>query len=78
MAMTKQDFIKIADAIREHNQREDQRGAVLGIKTPQRFQVEHLAALADVFEDCNPKFDRVLWKQYIDGECGPNGGPKTK
>ena len=66
--MTKQHFIKIADAIREHNSK-------LSTKdTP--FTSEHLATLADTFKRINPNFKSDRWLDYIAGNCGPNGGKR--
>ena len=30
--------------------------------------------IADVLEETNPRFNRQLWFDYINGKCGPSGG----
>ena len=66
--MSKKDFIALADAIREHNRVENQFGGA--------FDEKHLATLADVLGQSNPRFMRDRWLDYIAGECGPNGGKR--
>lgn len=65
--MTKQDFIAMADAIREHNHETPEGG---------RFTYGQLHTIADVFEKRNPRFMRQRWFGYISGQNGPNGGAK--
>jgi len=66
--MTKQDFIALADAVRNHNA--DPCGRAPGA----RFDDDHLDTLASFCHSCNPRFDRERWLEYIRGDCGPNGG----
>ena len=71
MSMSKKDFIALADAVREANERWE-RGAV----TAQRFTEGHICELADFCESQNPAFNRSRWLEYIAGKCGPNGGAR--
>lgn len=64
MAMSKQDFIGMADAIIRHNR-----------ESGEKFRSEHIDTLADFCADTNARFKRDRWVRYINGECGPNGGP---
>lgn len=63
--MTKQNFIALADAIREHN-RTAKEGAAF---TPQTIET-----LAQFCAGQNPLFKRDRWLAYVAGECGKNGG----
>lgn len=70
MAMSKKDFIALADVIRE---REPEK------QTEEWFQwVGTKHALADFCAAQNPRFNRERWLAYIEGECGPNGGAITR
>ena len=68
MKMTKQQFIALADAIREHN---DTVGSDVNIF---RFDDYHISTLAAFCQSQNPLFKRQLWIDYIAGKAGPNGG----
>jgi hypothetical protein len=71
MAMSKQDFIALADAIREHN--------TLLSTASVPFTAEHLQTLAQFCKRQNYNFMGERWKGYIDGANGPSGGSiKTK
>lgn len=70
MAMTKRDFIKLADDIREFNRLSDPSGFV----APVPFGDEQVVVLADFCQSQSPKFNRERWMDYIAGRCGPNGG----
>lgn len=61
--MSKKHFIALADAIREHNARNQE-----------PFTDKQIMALADFCETQNPMFKRERWQDYIAGTCGPNGG----
>jgi hypothetical protein len=63
--MTKKHFIALADDIKWHNQR-----YILD-----RFTPEQLNTLAIFCKGQNSNFDHDLWMDYINGVCGPNGGP---
>jgi hypothetical protein len=65
---TKQFFILLADAIREHNRIEKQFAG--------DFNEKHLDTLADALQKSNPRFNRERWLAYIAGESGPNGGAR--
>ena len=64
--MTKRHFIELADRIRRFNhcRRPDQ--------AP--FTSDQIQALADFCASQNPEFKRDRWLDYINGNCGPNGG----
>lgn len=69
--MTKQHFIALADAIREHNRLSNQAGTVAPM-----FKDEQVTTLANFCQSQNPRFNRSRWLDYIDGKCGPNGGAR--
>lgn len=60
--MTKKDFIRLADYIREHN------------STGNSFTFGQLSCLANFCKASNPRFMRDRWFNYIGGKCGPCGG----
>lgn len=74
--MTKKHSIALADAIRPldpFNQdwatdSGNPPGSIVG------FWNDTVDALADFCQSQNPQFDREQWLDYIDGNCGPNGG----
>lgn len=57
--MSKKDFIKLADYIRNSNE---------------PFNEYQVARLADFCADGNPRFNRERWLGYIAGTNGKNGG----
>ena len=63
--MSKQNFIALADAIREHNR---------VLSTTEKFSHDQIATLADFCRSQNPNFDRARWLGYIAGTNGPSGG----
>jgi len=65
MPMTKQDFIALADAIKNHNKHN-------GDRDP--FTIRQMHSIADFCELQNSNFKRDRWVGYIFGENGPNGG----
>jgi len=67
MSMSTKDFIALADAIRSYNR-------YAASDNRPRFGIEHLDCLADFCRSQNSNFMRGRWMDYIDGECGPNGG----
>lgn len=71
MAMSKKDFIALADAIREANQRSKRQN---GSYTPEHFSPASVLVLADFCQSQNPAFKRERWLGYIKGENGKNGG----
>jgi hypothetical protein len=71
MAMSKKDFIAMADAIRTANQRSKRAN---GSFTPEHFSPANVAVLADFCQSQNPAFKRERWLGYIRGENGKNGG----
>lgn len=72
MAMSKKDFIALADAIAEHNRIHN---VVNGYAL--QFQREHLRTLEEFCAAQNPRFMRQRWLDYIAGKCGRNGGRVT-
>lgn len=81
MAMSKKDFIALADAIREYNRTAFWGTAADGTRGKQNIPVQgdNLKMLADFCQSQNPNFKRDRWLDYIAGKCGPNGGtPKGK
>jgi hypothetical protein len=69
--MTKKHFIALADMIRDTKKRYEN-GAVTAVP----FTQEQICDLADFCESQNPNFNRDLWRSYIAGKCGPNGGAR--
>ena len=66
MAMSKKDFIALADEIRLHNTD----------PVMPKFTIGHLSSLADFCEQQNPNFNRERWLGYIAGTNGPSGGKR--
>jgi hypothetical protein len=72
--MSKKDFIIIADALR----------AVRASYAPHwdanlfRACDDNIKAIADTLAANYPRFNRSRWIDYVNGECGPNGGAITK
>lgn len=61
MAMTKKDFIALADLIKARSDFFKNNPLVI-------------ESLADFCEGQNPNFKRGRWIEYIHGNCGPSGG----
>lgn len=72
MSMSKQDFIALADAIREHGTVIDPHSTVRITDTP--FTKDQIEMLATFCKRQNYAFKKERWIDYIAGECGPNGG----
>ena len=72
MSMSKQDFVALADAIREHGTMLDHHSLVRVTDTP--LTKDQINMLADFCRRQNPNFNRERWLDYIAGKCGPNGG----
>ena len=68
--MTKKEFIKLAEYIRDHNRIEQN---AMGVSA-KLFTKEHLDTLADFCRSQNPQFMRERWFGYIAGTNGKNGG----
>jgi hypothetical protein len=66
-AMSKKQFVALADSIREYNR-------LAKFNGENAFTVDQLAALARFCASANPRFKRDRWLDYIAGRCGPNGG----
>ena len=62
-------FIELANCLRKTKP-----GASETISSNQWFR--DVIAIADVCAADNPRFNRQRWLDYINGECGPNGGRK--
>jgi hypothetical protein len=67
--MSRKDFIRIADAITEHNKTDPMNNGGL-------FTYGQIGTLARVFQQINPRFDYSRWTDYIAGRVGPNGGAR--
>ena len=68
MSMSKQDFIKLADALRAEKPGDNW-------NPNKRVQWElDVKAIAEVCAASNPRFKRERWMAYIAGTCGKNGG----
>ena len=67
--MTKQHFIALADEIRQHNK--------VAAVTPEinAYTKDQIECLADFCKAQNSKFKKDLWIDYVNGLCGPKGGP---
>ena len=61
--MSKQDFVALADAIKEHN--------ASPIRGEVPFTVEHLVTLQSFCQSRNAAFLTGRWRDYIAGKCGP-------
>ena len=75
MSMSKQDFIALADAIREHNVL-CKNTVFPNIVLP--FNDSQLNTLAKFCKGQNPAFKKDRWLGYINGENGSNGGKIPK
>lgn len=79
--MTKKHFIALADALR--NTRPSSTGPLNSIDTAMAIARENQwcldrDAVADFCYSQNRAFNRERWIDYINGECGPNGGAIKK
>lgn len=66
--MSKKHFIALADMIREHNRLAANGGPYT------TFTTDQIDAIADFCRHQNSAFMRGRWVDYIDGQCGKNGG----
>ncbi len=69
MAMSKKDFIALADDIREHEYH-----ARIMNQHYTAFTQDQIEFLAQFCTNQNPRFMRDRWLDYIAGKCGKNGG----
>ena len=68
--MTKQDFVALADMIRDYN-------AIEIFEDPSEYPLfteGQIRSLAIFCHSQNPRFKRQQWLDYVAGTCGPNGG----
>ena len=70
MSMSKQDFVALADAIREHNHMIDTKD--------EPFTAKQLDTLAYFCRQQNSAFLWDRWMDYVAGKCGKNGGAVKK
>jgi hypothetical protein len=70
--MTKQNFIALADAIREQIKLE----STYPGEVQRPFTYGQIHVLADFCASQNPQFNRSRWLAYIAGTAGPNGGAR--
>ena len=75
MAMSKQDFVALADMIREHNTNIENENSYPG---GQLFDSKQIETLAEFCKQQNRAFMRERWLGYIAGENGKNGGKVAK
>jgi len=66
MAMSKQDFIALANIIIDHNR--------MIATSDKPFTDEHLHTLVSFCRRQNSSFNQERWLGYIKGENGPSGG----
>lgn len=66
--MTKKDFIALADSIREHNDRATFGGSC------EKFTEDQIATICRFCQKQNSRFSEGIFRGYIAGTCGPNGG----
>lgn len=66
MAMSKRDFIALADVMRP----------LLGQAGPNISRGAVVEALCFFMRNQNPRFMEQRWKDYLYGDCGPNGGKR--
>ena len=71
MSMSKQDFIALADIIRDYNNGAFPMGS--NIVSPVQFTHTQILALAEFCRGQNSRFKKKRWIDYIAGECGPSG-----
>lgn len=67
--MTKKQLIELADAICYHN-----KNAGGSIEPTNKFDDIQIQTIADFCVHQNANFKRERWINYINGECGKNGG----
>ena len=67
MSMSKQDFIALADAIKQHH-------LMVSRGHGTAFTTDQLATLADFCKGQNSGFMEGRWLGYIRNENGPSGG----
>ncbi len=72
--MSKQDFIALADALKLS--RPNPSAGLRNVLVEQWHA--DVNAIASVCIASNPNFKRDRWFDYINGECGPNGGKVAK
>lgn len=70
--MTKKHFIRLAHYIMQAMECSLGKHCECGPCEP--FTRQQILYLADFCQETNPRFNRQLWIDYINGECGPNGG----
>lgn len=72
--MSKKDFIALVDALRRTEPTVMDALTQGDVMTRHSQWVTIVRAIADVCAATNPQFKRDRWMDYINGECGPNGG----
>jgi len=68
MGMTKKDFIRLADKVREY-QEAKYRNHDIELEEPFLLDM-----LVEFCLEQNPRFKPSVFLGYVRGECGPNGG----
>lgn len=71
--MSKKHFIELADMMRDIKRvlADPNQGNTISPNVVATFIEDKLA---DFCRSQNPRFNRERWIDYINGECGPNGG----
>lgn len=72
--MSKKDFIALADALRLTEPKWSDSTTQVDIMIRHSQWLTMVRAIADVCALENSNFKRDCWMDYINGECGPNGG----
>lgn len=74
--MTKKDFIKLADVLRrtKPDLPDPPKHWTIGETFCFAQWKLDLTQIGDFCKASNPRFNRQIWLDYIDGKCGPNGG----
>ena len=75
MAMSKKDFIALAEAVRGHN---DPDNIVVRNYNGKAFTKDQIEVLADFCAERSPRFMRDRWLGYVAGKNGKNGGEVRK
>lgn len=68
--MTKKHFIALADRLREEKPKPNW--------DPNKMAQweQDINAIVDFCKSQNPRFNEYRWREYLAGNCGPNGGKK--
>lgn len=76
--MTKKHFIALADVLHDTKPTRSNYGTDDTFIAASAAWLEVRNALEDFCKSQNSNFNRLRWLDYINGECGPNGGQLKK